>query len=213
MRERATFVHTATETIYVNYETSRDWMAVARKYYGDSSVDGSSADARATLLRRVLLGEVVVIKVSVCVSATERECALRDMRSLQHEASGAERFGIKQGASWVIQPVAPGVDKATALRALCSARGINMSKVLAFGDGENDASMLAAVGHGVAMRNGMAEAHRAAKYAAPTNNDGGVGLFLNEVYGFGAQGSRRAYRVAVSDCIEDTDLKPTAVSS
>lgn len=213
MRAHATFVHTAAETIYVNHEASRDWMAVARKYYGDSSVDSSSADAREALLRRVILGEVVVIKVSVCVSAAERECALREMRGLQHDAGGAERFDIKQGASWVIQPVAPGVDKAAALRALCAARGISMGRVLAFGDGENDASMLAAVGHGVAMRNAMAEAQRAAKYTAPSNNDGGVGVFLSQVYGFDAQGSRHAYRVAVSDCIEDADLKPTAVSS
>ena len=108
------------------------------------------------------------------------------MKAIQFGTGGEEQFNIKCGASWVIQPVAPGVDKATALRTLCSARGIDMSKVLAFGDGENDASMLATVGYGVAMCNAMTEAKNAAKYTAATNNEGGVGLFLNQVYGFDA---------------------------
>ena len=69
----ATFVHTATQTIYVNPESSRDWMAVARKYYGNTSMDSSWPDERSALLKRVLVGELPIIKVSVCVSAPDRE--------------------------------------------------------------------------------------------------------------------------------------------
>jgi len=48
-------------------------------------------------------------------------------------------------------------------------------KVLAFGDGDNDAEMLVAGSFGVAMEN-------AAKYMTLTNNEGGVGAFLERVY-------------------------------
>lgn len=39
------------------------------------------------------------------------------------------------------------------VRRLCEHIGVPISQAVAFGDGENDAEMLAMVGHGVAMQN------------------------------------------------------------
>jgi len=54
---------------------------------------------------------------------------------------------------------------------------------IAFGDGENDAEMLATVGYGVAMLNGRPAAKEAAKaVTALTNDEDGVALYLNEIF-------------------------------
>jgi hydroxymethylpyrimidine pyrophosphatase-like HAD family hydrolase len=65
--------------------------------------------------------------------------------------------------------------------------GIAAENVLAFGDGENDAEMLRAAGYGIAMSNGMPAALGAANFITASNDEGGVGLFLNQVFGMGLQ--------------------------
>jgi Cof subfamily protein (haloacid dehalogenase superfamily) len=47
----------------------------------------------------------------------------------------------------------PKATKGIGLKALCGALGIEMAEVAAYGDAENDISMLSAAGHGVAMKN------------------------------------------------------------
>lgn len=93
-------------------------------------------------------------------------------------------FHITRAIPWIIELVPPGVNKERAVRELCAQRGLDLSKVLAFGDGDNDAAMLGSVGHGVAMGNGMPEPKRRAKYLTVTNNEGGVGVFISSVFGF-----------------------------
>ena len=52
----------------------------------------------------------------------------------------------------------PSNTKGTAITALCKHLGVDLSEVVAFGDGENDAEMLEAVGLGVAMKNARPKA-------------------------------------------------------
>jgi hypothetical protein len=101
-----------------------------------------------------------------------------------HDAFDAPPWKCTRAISFILELVPPGVNKAVAVTALCRSLGIPLSRVLAFGDGDNDAEMLAAVGHGVAMGNAMPLAAAAARYRTSTNNEGGVGAFLQRVYGF-----------------------------
>lgn len=61
----------------------------------------------------------------------------------------------------------PDASKATALAAVARRLGVPASRVLAFGDGNNDAPMLAWAGLGIAMPHGRPAAHRAARRIAP----------------------------------------------
>ena len=63
------------------------------------------------------------------------------------------------------------VNKATALHKLCDVLGVGMSSVVAFGDGNNDAEMLAAVGLGCAMANARPAAKAAAAETLEWTND------------------------------------------
>jgi Cof subfamily protein (haloacid dehalogenase superfamily) len=60
-----------------------------------------------------------------------------------------------------------GISKATALAKVAAQYGVRQEEVLAFGDGENDVTMLAWAGLGVAMRHGNPAAIQAAKRVSP----------------------------------------------
>jgi len=55
---------------------------------------------------------------------------------------------------------------------------------MAFGDNGNDVELPASCGYGVAMKNGSAQAKKAAKYISDyTNNEQGVLRFINSFFG------------------------------
>lgn len=55
---------------------------------------------------------------------------------------------------------------------------------MAFGDNGNDVDLLASCGYGVAMKNGSAQAKKAAKYISDySNNEQGVFRFINSFFG------------------------------
>ena len=64
--------------------------------------------------------------------------------------------------------------KADGIARWCEASGVDISDVIAFGDGENDVSMLRAAGCGVAMGNAVPEAKAAADLVTTDIDDDGV---------------------------------------
>jgi len=71
------------------------------------------------------------------------------------------------------------VDKGMALEKLSSYYGVDLAQVIAFGDGDNDAPMLARAGIGVAMANAGEKSKKAARIVAGwDNNQAGVAKVL-----------------------------------
>jgi len=68
---------------------------------------------------------------------------------------------------WSLEFSAPEANKREGVAALARHLGIRREAVLAFGDGNNDAEMLAWAGMGVAMPHGRPSAHAAARIIAP----------------------------------------------
>ena len=79
--------------------------------------------------------------------------------------------------------VQPGVSKATGIRALMDAFGIDASEVMAFGDAGNDADMLRLAGVGVAMGNASDELKSIADLVCDPCEEQGVLNVLEEVFG------------------------------
>lgn len=73
--------------------------------------------------------------------------------------------------------------KGAALQWLCDYLGIPVSEAVAFGDGLNDATMLAAAGDGVAMANAVPEALAAANHTCDSNDADGVARYLEGLLG------------------------------
>ncbi|MBQ5514537.1 MAG: HAD hydrolase family protein [Oscillospiraceae bacterium] len=68
-------------------------------------------------------------------------------------------------------------------RFLCSYLGVPIENSVAFGDGSNDITMIRAAGTGVAMGNAIDEVKRAAKLVAAGNDEDGVALTLEKLFG------------------------------
>ena len=75
---------------------------------------------------------------------------------------------------------APGANKGDALLQLAEYLGIKQEETMAFGDGENDITMLRMAGIGVAMGNAESSVKAAADYVTITNNDAGVAAAIRK---------------------------------
>jgi len=77
------------------------------------------------------------------------------------------------------------VSKGQALLEAAEYLCIGIDNIMAFGDGENDRSMIETAGIGVAMENATDEVKAAADSITLSNNDDGVAEFLEEFFGLG----------------------------
>lgn len=75
---------------------------------------------------------------------------------------------------------AAGADKGGALFRLAKLLGIRQEETMAFGDGENDISMLRMAGFGVAMENAEEHVKAVANHITVTNNEAGVAVALRK---------------------------------
>jgi hydroxymethylpyrimidine pyrophosphatase-like HAD family hydrolase len=73
-----------------------------------------------------------------------------------------------------LELIAPGVDKAGAVRAWCAAAGLSPAQLAAIGDAENDIAMLRDAGVGIAMRNATPAVIAAADRVTAANDRDGV---------------------------------------
>lgn len=74
-----------------------------------------------------------------------------------------------------------GVDKSRALRETFAALGIDQSEIIAFGDAQNDRTMLEWAGIGVAMGNAVDEVKAVADYVTLSNNEDGIAAALEKL--------------------------------
>ena len=79
--------------------------------------------------------------------------------------------------------IAPNVSKGNALCEYAYGKGIDMSECVAFGDSENDLSMIKAAGLGIAMANADECVKKAADIVTLTNDECGVAYELKKLFG------------------------------
>lgn len=94
------------------------------------------------------------------------------------------RFPGTKVSSSVVNNVeinAAGANKGDAIRALAGHIGITMEQTMSFGDGINDLSMISACGVGVAMKNACDEVKQAADVIAPSCDEDGVSVVIEEL--------------------------------
>ncbi|MBY7143087.1 HAD family phosphatase [Virgibacillus sp. NKC19-3] len=87
----------------------------------------------------------------------------------------------KWGAPWnIIEIVKKGMNKAIGLQKIAYYFNIQPDKIIAFGDEDNDLEMIDYAGVGVAMGNAIDELKAIANHVTSTNEEDGIGIFLEE---------------------------------
>lgn len=79
-----------------------------------------------------------------------------------------------------LEIIAPGVSKGGCLRTLLKERGLAANQVVAFGNSDNDISMLEAAGYSLAVANAEEGAKKAADDVCRSNQDDGVAHWLEK---------------------------------
>jgi hydroxymethylpyrimidine pyrophosphatase-like HAD family hydrolase len=97
----------------------------------------------------------------------------------------AGRMEIALSRPNYVECTAAGVHKGAALRTLAERLRIPRENVAAFGDNENDASMIRWAGHGYAVANAR-ESVRAGALPAPANDSDGVAQVIERLLADGA---------------------------
>lgn len=86
-------------------------------------------------------------------------------------------------ADFYFEFMAPGITKGNAQAGALPKVGIDASEVIAFGDAQNDISMLEWAGMGVAMGNATEAAKAAADMVTGSNNEDGIASALEKILG------------------------------
>lgn len=101
-------------------------------------------------------------------------------RELEETALGWGPLSITTSFQNNMEFTAPGVNKGTAVQALCKKLGLVPEQVMAFGDAGNDLELLRWAGWSFAMANATEEAKVAARYVTGSNHDAGVGTAVEQ---------------------------------
>ena len=86
----------------------------------------------------------------------------------------------KNSKIWLVC-TSKGTNKLETLKKLCIKLDTDIDKVIFFGDGANDISIISQVGLGVAMGNALEEVKNQAKEITLSNNEDGIAYFLERI--------------------------------
>lgn len=95
--------------------------------------------------------------------------------------SGRKELAVTSSLYNNLEINAAGADKGDGLARLARHLGLNREEIVAFGDGENDLTMLEYAGLGVAMANGTEAAKSVANLVAEANDEDGVAKILEQL--------------------------------
>lgn len=113
----------------------------------------------------------------LAISDTPEETEYK-LKALQEHFKG--RAAVVRSSAYYVEFVNPGVSKADGIRKLAEILGIDISETMAIGDGENDISMLKAVGVPVAMGNAVPEVKEICKYQTGVCEENGWARAVNK---------------------------------
>ena len=127
-------------------------------------------DSMAEVLRDVPQSPVKFLMLGEASPLAEAELLLRN--------AFAGRLEVCRSTPNFMEIVAAGIDKATALKHILRDRNAEASQLMAFGDGDNDLSMIRYAGLGIAMANATQRLRDAADFVTLDNDSDGIAYAL-----------------------------------
>lgn len=126
------------------------------------------------------LEQYVTWSVPKCLLVAEHEKLLPVQKQLQEQFG--DSLSVYFSEPFFLEVMAAGVDKAQSMERLVQLLGTDKSRVISFGDGMNDISMIRYAGCGVAMGNACEAVREAADRLAPSNEEDGVAEVLEKIF-------------------------------
>lgn len=116
---------------------------------------------------------------SMLIHAEEHH--VEDIRNHLREIHAEVIDHRRWGAPWhVIEIVKSGLNKAVGIQPVAEYLNIPQSRIIAFGDEDNDLEMIEYAGTGIAMGNAIAPLKNIANEIIGTNNEDGIGIYLEQ---------------------------------
>lgn len=123
---------------------------------------------------------VPMAKIIFC-TAVEKELFAVEKALREHELG--DRFDFIRSERTLFEILPKGVSKALALTKLAEYLSVDMSRTIAIGDYDNDASMLRAAGCGIAVSNASKAALDAADRVTVSNEDHAIAKVISDLSG------------------------------
>jgi len=169
----------------IMYDAYVEGIGYTRQYFWDNLVHYVPEPAMIDLVRKtrtpvpdniehIRKNRMEVDKINLFFVTEEARVRMRQV------LSNLPGILVSSSLSNNLEINAIGADKGGALLRLAELLGIRQEETMAFGDGENDISMIRMAGFGVAMGNAEENVKTAAKYITTTNNEAGVAAALRK---------------------------------
>jgi Cof subfamily protein (haloacid dehalogenase superfamily) len=119
--------------------------------------------------------------IAKIVFADMREEAIEKAAAFLNSHKRADEFGFIRSERTLYEILPKGISKGTLLSRLAEHLGIDMKKTVAVGDYNNDVSMIAAAGVGVAVANAVPEAKAVAKHITVSNEEHAIARIISDI--------------------------------
>lgn len=159
------------DDLYIHYH---DEVMMQEFFMGDPMI--KTGDIRETMLEEAT---TVLIKA--------KHGQVRKIRQAMEDVY-AETIAHRQWdpSQPVVEIIKKGISKATGIEYVLDYLGVDQKNTIAFGDEDNDFQMIEYVSHGVAVKNAVEPLkERANDITEFTNNEDGVGRYLNDYFNLG----------------------------
>lgn len=105
----------------------------------------------------------------------------QDRAKLRNQLMRREDILVSSSFSYNLEINGLGAEKGDGMLRLAKILGLKQEETMAFGDGENDISMIEKAGIGIVMENGEEKLKEMADYIAPSNDEAGVAQILEQL--------------------------------
>ena len=124
------------------------------------------------------LSEFVDFRLNKILTFADPDYLLENYQKMKEPFK--DEFSCMFTSPFYFEFTAKGIDKAKALDAILRSIHIKPEEVIAFGDGQNDISILTYSGHGIAMENAVDELKEIADEITLSNENDGIAHTLYE---------------------------------
>ena len=133
-----------------------------------------AGDLYGNKLKKELGSHLIPIKGQKEYDIAKLSCAVTGNNVDKCEEEFGKYFEFILHNEHIVEMVPKGFSKGTGILKVCEMIGIDINDTYAFGDSNNDISMLKTVGHAIVMGNGTEEAKKEADYITTTVMEDGI---------------------------------------